>query len=431
MPSATIVGLQWGDEGKGKVLDALGGESNVVVRFQGGGNAGHTVITGGTKYVFHLVPTGILYPDVICCVGNGTVIDAEGLKIEIDQLCAQGIDLSGLRVSSRAHVVFPYHKALDEARETARTGSDKIGTTKRGIGPCYADKASRTGIRIADLFDRENFEGRLRRALDEKNAILTQVFNQPALDFPPILEQSLAAAATLEPYVADTCDIALTALEKGQRVLFEGAQGIMLDLDHGTYPFVTSSSASSAGVPSGAGVPPSAVTTVLGIAKAYTTRVGAGPFPSELKGEREERLREFGKEYGATTGRPRRCGWLDLPQLRYAIRLTGTTGIVLTKLDTLGGFGPLQVVTGYEHEGKTVKIYTPDLPAEAYSKPVFADLPELPGDVDYAAIKTFDELPETARGYVNFVEEQLGVPVVIVSTGPQRTAMIRRQENLF
>jgi adenylosuccinate synthase len=431
MPSATIVGLQWGDEGKGKVIDALGAEADVVVRFQGGGNAGHTVVVEGKRYVFHLIPTGILYPGVQCVVGNGCVVDVVALKDEIQGVAEQGIDLSGLKVSSRAHVVFPYHKELDEARESTRSGSDKIGTTKRGIGPCYADKASRTGIRIGDLYDRDRFAERLRRVLDEKNAILTQLYRRQALEFAPVLEACLEAADALAPYVTDTSDVVLTALEAGKRVLFEGAQGIMLDVDHGTYPYVTSSNASAAGVPAGAGVPPAQVGKILGITKAYTTRVGAGPFPSELEGEAEEALRQAGHEFGATTGRPRRCGWLDLPQLRYAARLSGADRLVVTKLDTLAGFSPLEVVTAYEGpDGQRVETYRPDLDP-ASLKPITETLPTIPAGFDYAGAERFEDLPEDARSYISFIEERVGVPVAYVSTGPQRSALIRREPALL
>lgn len=423
MPTATILGLQWGDEGKGKIIDSLAAQADYVVRYQGGGNAGHTVIVDDTKHVFHHVPTGILYPEVTCVVGNGTVLDIVTLQGELEGVSAKGISLDGLRISDRAHVVFPYHKALDEAREVARADGTKIGTTKRGIGPCYADKASRTGIRIADLYDEARFTEKLRRNLDEKNAILKHLFGQDPLEFAPIRDASLAAAEVLKPYVTDTGHLVRGAMRDGKRVLFEGAQGAMLDLDHGTYPFVTSSSASSAGVPSGAGVPPSAVGQVLGVAKAYTTRVGAGPFPSELQGPREEALRERGSEFGATTGRARRCGWLDLVQLRYAAELTGATGLVLTKLDTLAGFGPLEVVTGYRDR----EVMPAGEGCWDTVEPILEPAGEIPAD-SVADVRSYDDLPAEAKAYIERVEAGVGVPVAFVSVGPERKALIQRVE---
>ncbi|RMG18441.1 MAG: adenylosuccinate synthase [Planctomycetota bacterium] len=430
MPSVTIVGLQWGDEGKGKVLDAFAGEADVVVRFQGGGNAGHTVVVGDTKHVFHVVPTGILYPGVTCVIGNGCVVDVVALQEEVSALAERGIDLSRLKLSSRAHVVFPYHRELDEARESARSGASRIGTTKRGIGPCYADKASRVGIRVGDLRDPATFSARLRRVLDEKNAILTQLYRRRALEFTPIYERCLEAWEALRPFVVDTSELVNEALEAGRRVLFEGAQGIMLDVDHGTYPYVTSSHASSAGVSAGAGVPPAATGKVIGVSKAYTTRVGSGPFPTELEDEAGDRLREFGREFGATTGRPRRCGWLDLPQLRYAVRTTGADAIVLTKLDALAGFGALRVATAYAVDGERRRVHCPDDPP-ARIRPIYEELPGLPEGVDYAGAECFEDLPPEAREVVSFVERELGVPVAYVSTGPQRRALIRREPQLF
>jgi adenylosuccinate synthase len=429
--TATVVGLQWGDEGKGKVIDALAVQADFVVRYQGGGNAGHTVIAEGTKHVFHLVPTGILYPSVTCVIGNGTVVDLLALRSEIEGIAAQGISLEGLKLSDRAHVVFPYHKALDEARETLRASGDKIGTTKRGIGPCYADKASRVGIRVADLYSPKRFAERLRRVLDEKNAILAHLFRSPALEYEPIHDAYLDVASFLAPYVADTSTLVNDALDAGKKILFEGAQGVMLDIDHGTYPYVTSSSASTSGVAVGAGVPPQAVQAVLGIAKAYTTRVGAGPFPSELHGEEGERLREQGHEYGATTGRPRRCGWLDLVQLRYTARLSGTTGIVLTKLDTLAGLGDLQVVTGYSLGG--VELIAPPAQESDWEgiQLQTRTMAGIPAGFDYGACRDYETLPQEAKDYVKLIEEHVGVPIVMVSTGPEREALIPRGESVF
>ena len=425
MPAATIIGLQWGDEGKGKVLDALAAKADVVARWQGGGNAGHTVIVGGQKHVFHHVPTGALHRGVTCVIGTGTVLDLVALQSELTELREGGVNLDGLRISDRAHVVFPYHKALDEAREGARGEGTKIGTTKRGIGPCYADKASRTGIRVADLYDGPRFAERLRRSLDEKNAILCHLFRRAPLSFEPIHQETLAAAEAIRPYVTETASLLQQSLTAGKRVLFEGAQGVMLDIDHGTYPWVTSSSASAAGAAAGLGVPPGALGRVLGVAKAYTTRVGAGPFPSELPEAEGARLRELGHEYGATTGRPRRCGWLDLVQLRWAIALSGTTGVVLTKLDTLAGFGPLQVCTGYRLNGRECLTPPADEAGWTALQPVYRTLEGFPAG-SVAGARSWNELPLEARAYVEAVEQALGVPVVVISTGAERSEMIRR-----
>ncbi|MCA8924254.1 MAG: adenylosuccinate synthase, partial [Planctomycetes bacterium] len=425
-----IVGLQWGDEGKGKVLDALAKKVRCVVRYQGGGNAGHTVIVGDEKHVFHHVPTGILYPGVKCVIGNGTVVDVEALTRELSEARERGVDLSGLVLSDRAHVVLPYHRALDEAREQARSKENQIGTTKRGIGPCYADKASRTGIRVADLYDPETFAKRLRCNLDEKNAILCHLFGQAPLPYEELYTRTLEAAEAVREYVGDGGKIARDFLDAGESVLFEGAQGIMLDIDHGTYPFVTSSSASSAGVASGAGVPPSAVGTVLGIAKAYTTRVGAGPFPTELDNEQGERLRQHGHEFGATTGRPRRCGWLDLVQLDYACGLTGAKRLVLTKLDTLGGFGELKVCVAYERKGERVRSLPADVAGWSELRPVYETLPGFPAE-GLVGATTKEELPSAALDYVRFVEARLGVTISYVSTGPQRSALVHMDEGVL
>ncbi len=431
MRSATILGLQWGDEGKGKVLDAIGGSADVVVRYQGGGNAGHTVVANGKKYVFHLVPTGALYPTVTTVIGNGCVVDVVALVQELEELRGQGVDLSRLKLSSRAHVVLPYHQALDEAREVSRGPEGKIGTTKRGIGPCYADKASRTGLRIADLQDPLRFADKLKKNLDEKNAILVHLYKRPPLEFQAMHDVTLAAAEALRPHIADTAVLTQRALDAGQRVLFEGAQGIMLDLDHGTYPFVTSSSASSAGVGAGAGVPPAAAGRVVGVAKAYTTRVGSGPFPTEMLGAEGERLRERGREYGATTGRPRRCGWLDLVQLKHAVALTGTQAIVLTKLDTLAGWGTIRVATAYQRNGKDVSDGLPcDERGWDEVVPVYRELEGFPAEPSFAGATQEKQLPDAVKRYVAFIEQQLGVPVVLVSTGPEREAGVIRGDVL-
>ncbi len=425
-----MIGLQWGDEGKGKVIDVLAREAQVVVRYQGGANAGHTVLAEGKKYVFHLVPTGILWPKVMSIIGPGVVVDAPALVAEIDELTKLGIDFgTRLVLSERAHVVFPYHKALDDARESSRDKEGgRIGTTKRGIGPCYADKSSRIGIRVIDLYDDRRFADLLRRNLDEKNAILKHLYGKPPLEFDPIREQYAEAATRLRPYVQDGISFLRGSLESDYKVLFEGAQGAMLDLDHGTYPFVTSSSTLTDGVSPGAGVPPKDVGKVLGVLKAYTTRVGEGPFPSEIPGALGQKLREAGGEYGATTGRPRRTGWLDLVQLRHAIQLSGTDGLVLTKLDVLSGMGPIQVCTAYECRGKKLDHVPADVRMLEECRPVFEELPGFDGPVDRTS---FEKFPETARRYVEYIEKQLGVPVSFISTGPERDAFIVRGAGLW
>lgn len=425
MPGATVIGLQWGDEGKGKVIDALAREAQLVVRYQGGANAGHTVHANGKKYVFHLIPVGVLWPGVRSVIGPGVVIDAPALVAEIDEVKSHGIDASkALVVSDRAHVVFPYHKALDEAREGSR-GKDggRIGTTKRGIGPCYSDKASRIGIRVVDLYDDKRFGELLRRNLDEKNAILKHLYGRAPLEFDPIREQYAEAATRLRGFVQDGPAVVQEALAKGQRVLFEGAQGAMLDLDHGTYPFVTSSSTLTDGVAAGAGVPPASAGRTLGVIKAYTTRVGEGPFPSEIPGEHGQKLREAGGEYGATTGRPRRTGWLDLVQLRHAISLSGTHGLVLTKLDVLAGMGPIKVCTAYECRGKKVDRIPADVNMLEECTPILEELPGFDGALDKVSYERF---PANAKSYIAYIEKQLGVPVDFISTGPERDAFIQR-----
>lgn len=425
MPSATVLGLQWGDEGKGKVIDALAREAKLVVRYQGGANAGHTVHAEGKKYVFHLIPTGVLWPGVTSVIGNGVVVDAPALVAELDELRAQGVDAARtLVLSDRAHVVFPYHKALDEAREGSRDkDGGRIGTTKRGIGPCYADKASRIGIRVVDLYDVRRFPELLRRNLDEKNAILKHLYNRAPLEFEPIREQYSLAAQKLKPLVQDASVLVQKALAADERVLFEGAQGAMLDLDHGTYPFVTSSSTLTDGVSPGAGVPPASVGRTLGVLKAYTTRVGEGPSPSEIEGDQGKKLREAGGEYGATTGRPRRTGWLDLVQLRHAVALSGTHELVLTKLDVLAGMGPIKACVAYEHQGKKLDRVPADISVLEACRPVYEEVPGFQGPIDKTS---FERFPTEARRYIEFIEKRVGIPVSFISTGPERDAFIKR-----
>ena len=416
------MGAQWGDEGKGKVVDLLAEHADAVIRFQGGNNAGHTIVREGETFKFHLVPSGILYPGKLCVVGNGVVVDPRVLTEEIEGLRRRGVDLSGLRISANAHLIMPYHLLLDHAGE-ARLGKREIGTTKRGIGPCYADKAARLGIRVQDVLDEKILKQKIAAALEPKRQTLREFAKDPRLDLHTMTEEYLAFGHRLEPYIADTPPIAWNALDEGRLVVFEGAQGTLLDIDHGTYPFVTSSNPVAGAACVGAGVGPKAIDDVWGITKAYSTRVGAGPFPTELHDEMGERLREAGGEFGTTTGRPRRCGWLDLVALRYAVRVNGLTGVVVTKLDVLTGIDPLRVAVRYSGpEGATFD----DFP---YHQSVLhrarGELLELPGwEEDVTEARRLEDLPSAAQSYLAFIEEQLGIPVVMVGVGPGREQMI-------
>jgi len=393
MPGLVIVGAQWGDEGKGKVTDLLAETADVVIRFQGGNNAGHTIVRGDEVYKFHLIPSGILYPGKLCLIGNGVVVDPKVITQELDELRRRGVDPSGLRISANAHLIMPYHLLLDHAGET-RLGKLQIGTTRRGIGPCYADKAARLGIRVQDLLDEKILKQKINAAMEPKRLSLRPYAKDPALDL---------HAMTL--------------------VLFEGAQGTMLDLDHGTYPFVTSSNPIAGAACVGAGVGPKDINESWGIAKAYVTRVGAGPFPTELDDDMGDRLREAGGEFGTTTGRARRCGWLDLVQLRYAVRLNGLTGLAITKLDVLTGIDPLQIAT--EYTGPEGARFDEFPYHQSILHKATGAYTELPGwQEDISGVRSMDDLPQTARDYLAFIEDYLGVPVVLVGVGPGRDQMI-------
>lgn len=423
MPGVAVIGLQWGDEGKGKVIDNLAQDAEHVVRYQGGANAGHTIYVGDEKYVLHVVPAGVLQ-DKSCVIGNGVVVDLEGLCKELDELEARGVKTDQVYLSDRAHVVFPFHKRLDEAREMAASDENKIGTTKRGIGPCYADKVARVGIRVAELYDKELFKKRLQRLVDEKNMILSNVYKQDPIDFDEVYESSLKLAEKLKDRVRDTGVILQEAVRKDERVLFEGAQGVMLDVDHGTYPYVTSSNASVCGITAGAGVPPKAISTSIGVIKAYCTRVGDGPFPTELHGEEGEELRQAGSEFGATTGRPRRCGHLDLLQVRYAVNLCGVRGLALTKLDILSGKKKIKVTIAYECEGQIITEFPASLDLLQKCKPVYRELDGFTEDI--SEVKSLEDLPYNARRYIEFIEANAGIPVIFLSTGPKRSQFFRR-----
>lgn len=424
-----VVGLQWGDEGKGKIVDLLAVNADVVARYQGGANAGHTLVVQGQKIALHLVPSGIMNPNTLCVIGNGVVLDPLQLEEEIEALRRLSVSCEGrLKVSERAHIVLSVHKLLDTLSE--KHGRWKLGTTGRGIGPCYADKMTRVGIRVADLFDTNTLPSLLARILELKNPLIAGYFGEKPITVEQLLEECARFTYILKPFVCDTQQILADAVDSGKRVLLEGAQGTMLDVDHGTYPFVTSSSSDVLGVCAGTGLPPTAITNIVGVTKGYTTRVGEGPFPTELKDSNGAMLREAGQEYGATTGRPRRCGWLDLVALKYAVRLNGVTSIALTKMDVLDGFRTIQVATHYRCEdfGGDVLVDTiPPLASRlAKCRPV---LVELPGwSKSLRGIRKFSELPAEARSYVKFIEDFLGVPISILSCGPEREDVIHLDE---
>jgi len=422
MPGLVIVGAQWGDEGKGKVVDLLAEQADAVIRFQGGNNAGHTIVLGEETYKFHLIPSGILYPGKLCVIGNGVVVDLRVLSEEIDGLRRRRIDLSGLRISANAHLIMPYHLLLDEAGE-AKLGRREIGTTKRGIGPCYADKAARLGIRLQDVLDEKILKQKITAALEPKRQTLREFTKDPRLDLHQMTEEYTAFGHRLEPYIADTPPIAWNALDEGRLVVFEGAQGTLLDIDHGTYPFVTSSNPVAGAACVGAGVGPKAIDHVWGITKAYCTRVGAGPFPSELHDGLGERLRTAGAEFGTTTGRARRCGWLDVVALRYAVRVNGLTALVITKLDVLTGIDPLRVAVGYVGpEGASFKDFPYHQSVLHTARGETIDLPGWHEDI--TDCREIADLPEAARGYLDFIEQELGIPVVMVGVGPGRDEII-------
>ncbi|MHC8497494.1 MAG: adenylosuccinate synthase [Actinomycetes bacterium] len=421
MPAIALLGAQWGDEGKGKATDLLGGRVDYVVRYQGGNNAGHTVVIGDRSYALHLLPSGILSPGVIPVIGNGVVVDPQVLLDEMAGLTERGIDCSRLLISANAHLITSYHVTLDKVSERF-LGKAKIGTTGRGIGPSYADKVGRLGIRVQDLFDPSILRQKVEGALEGKNQILVKVFNRRAIDVDEITEELLGYADVLRPYVVDTALVLNRALDQGKTVLLEGGQGTLLDVDHGTYPFVTSSNPTAGGACTGSGIGPTRLTRVIGILKAYTTRVGSGPFPTELFADDGERLQRVGGEVGVTTGRSRRCGWFDAPIARYATRVNGLTDIFLTKLDVLSGFEQIPVCVAYEVEGERF----PEIPMSQtdfhHAKPVYEYLPGWSEDISQA--KSLTELPTEAREYVEFLQEVSGAPISAIGVGPDRDATI-------
>ncbi len=421
MPAVVVIGTQWGDEGKGKIVDNLAEQADVVVRYSGGSNAGHTVVVDGKEYKLHLLPSGILYKGKTCVVANGVVLDPESILKELRGMEAQGIDVSGLRISDRAHVVLPYHKKLDELQEAA-LGDAKIGTTNKGIGPCYMDKAARVGIRVADLIDPEVFAQKLARNIAEKNKILTAIYGAEPFDYATVLAQYNEYAKQLAPYVTDTATLLHQSVAKGEKIMFEGAQATFLDLDHGTYPYVTSSNPIAGGVSTGAGVGPKAITTVVGVVKAYSTRVGEGPFATELLNETGDHIRQRGHEYGTTTGRPRRCGWLDARVVRYAAMLNSLDYLAITRLDILDELPSLKICVGYRHNGRLLEEIPASLKVLAEVEPIYEEMPGWQQDI--SGIRKYEDLPLNARRYVERLSEVVGVPLGIVSVGPGREQTI-------
>lgn len=413
-----IVGSQWGDEGKGKIVDLISKDADIVARYQGGANAGHTIVIDGKQYVLHLIPSGILNDGVKCVIGNGVVIDPVALADEIKMLAEHGIEVKGrLFISHKAHLIMPYHKLLDAAREKANLGKS-IGTTGRGIGPSYIDKAKRTGIRIVDLLDKNTLEAKLRLNVQETNDILKKIYEVEELNVDDILGQYLQFDESMDPFITDTTLLLNNAIKDNKKVIVEGAQGALLDLDHGTYPYVTSSNPTSGGACTGLGIPPTAITRIIGITKAYTTRVGNGPFPTELNDETGELLRKNGAEFGATTGRPRRCGWLDLVALKYSVMINGIQEIALTKLDVLDGFEEIKVCTAYEINGKTLKNFPVDMQAFENLTCKYETLKGWEGSVRDA--KSFDELHPNTKAYFKLIEDFTGAEITIASNSPDR-----------
>lgn len=421
MPALVLLGAQWGDEGKGKATDLLGGSVDYVVRYQGGNNAGHTVVVGDQKYALHLLPSGILSPGCTPVIGNGVVVDPAVLLSELSGLNDRGVDTSKLLISGNAHLITPYNVTVDKVTERF-LGKRKIGTTGRGIGPTYADKINRVGIRVQDLYDESILEQKVEAALEQKNQLLAKVFNRRAIEAGKVVEDMLQYAEQIKPFVADTTLILNNAIDEGKVVLFEGGQGTLLDVDHGTYPFVTSSNPTAGGACTGAGVGPTKISRVIGILKAYTTRVGAGPFPTELLDEDGEALRRIGGERGVTTGRDRRCGWFDAPIARYATRVNGLTDFFLTKLDVLTGWEQIPVCVAYEIDGKRVEELPYNQTDFHHAKPIYENLPGWSEDITKA--KTFSDLPKNAQAYVKALEEMSGAPISAIGVGPGRTETI-------
>ncbi|TFB53518.1 adenylosuccinate synthase [Cryobacterium tagatosivorans] len=425
MPAIVLIGAQWGDEGKGKATDLLGSRVDYVVKFNGGNNAGHTVVVGDEKYALHLLPSGILSPGVTPVIANGVVVDIEVLFEELDALSSRGVDVSRLKVSANAHVITQYHRTLDKVTERF-LGKRQIGTTGRGIGPTYADKINRVGIRVQDLFDVNILRQKVEGALAQKNHMLVKVYNRRAITVDEVVDDLLGYAERLRPMVEDTALLLHQALDAGKTVLFEGGQATMLDVDHGTYPFVTSSNATSGGAVTGSGVAPNRIDRVIGVVKAYTTRVGAGPFPTELFDDSGEFLRANGFEFGTTTGRPRRCGWYDAPIARYTARINGVTDFVLTKLDVLTGLATIPVCVAYEVDGVRFDEVPVSQSDFHHAKPVYEDFPGWTEDI--TGVRSFDDLPKNARDYVLALEAMSGSRISAIGVGPDREAIVVRHD---
>ena len=423
MPGIAVFGAQWGDEGKGRFVDFLANQADVVIRYQGGNNAGHTIIVDGVTYKLHLIPAGVLYDAKPCVLGNGVVIDPGALIEEIDKLQEKGASLSNLLISDRAHMVMPYQRLLDGLSEDS--AGETIGTTKRGIGPCYADKAARLGLRMCDLLS-DGFPEKLKRLLEQKNAVITKIYGHEPLDYDEMLNLFFDYKKRLKPYICDTSLVCYDYYQKGKKLLFEGAQGMLLDIDFGTYPFVTSSHPISGGVSIGTGLPPFALTEVVGVVKAYTTRVGKGPFVTELFDETGDLIRERGQEYGTTTGRPRRCGWLDLVIVGFAVRINGITSIALSRMDTLGDLDMVKVCVGYEIDGAVTKNYPASLDDIARAKPIYKEFGGWSGNISH--IRDYRDLPQNAKDYVEFIENETGVGVGMIGVGPSRSECILRKK---
>jgi len=425
MSSVVLIGSQWGDEGKGKITDFLAEKADMVVRYQGGNNAGHTVVVENKEYKLHLIPSGILYPGTTCVIGNGVVIDPQVLVKELDYLEAQGIATDNLKISLRAHLIMPYHIRLDELEED-RKGANKIGTTRRGIGPAYMDKAGRVGIRVVDLLDPEEFAARLKQNLAEKNKLFAKVYEVPGFDFDEIYQQYMGYLSRIEKYITDTSVIIHEFLAQGKNVLFEGAQGTLLDQDHGTYPYVTSSHPVAGAACIGAGVGPSEINKVIGVVKAYTTRVGEGPFPTELFGEEGEMIRTRGHEFGTTTGRPRRCGWLDAVILKYAARINGLNRIAVTKLDVLDQLETLKICVAYKYRGELLTNFPASLKVLAECEPVYEEFAGWMEDTSH--VRSYEQLPANAKIYLERLSQLINVPPAIIAVGPKREQTIILEE---
>ncbi|BBB90625.1 MAG TPA: adenylosuccinate synthase [Methylomusa anaerophila] len=421
MSAVVVIGTQWGDEGKGKIVDFLAEQADVVVRYQGGNNAGHTVVVNGTEFKLHLLPSGILYAGKACIVGNGVVIDPAVLLQELKGMQDKGIDTAGLRISNRAHVIMPYHRLLDALEEDSK-GDRKIGTTKRGIGPCYMDKNARVGIRMVDLLDEEEFCAKLECNLEAKNHLLRAVYETEGFEFEEVRDEYLEYARQLRPYVTDTSAVLHEAFRNGKKVLFEGAQATQLDLDHGTYPYVTSSHPIAGGACIGAGVGPSKISRVIGVVKAYTTRVGEGPFPTELTDEIGDTIRERGHEYGTTTGRPRRCGWLDACVVRYAGYVSGIDYMAITRLDILDELAAVNLCVGYKYKGKKLEEFPASLKVLAAVEPIYEKMPGWNEPTSH--IRKYEDLPANARRYIERLSAVSGINIGIVSVGPGRDQTI-------